>query len=105
MPLQDVTALVPLDGTRESAEYITAWLNSDAVYSWLAAKGHARGGVLEFSEAPLMRIPFKRIDFDNPDEVAIHDEITSLVENYNEKTTHGQIQALIDLSFKTFQNM
>ena len=105
MPLQDVTALVPLDGTRESTEYITAWLNSDAVYSWLAAKGHARGGVLEFSEAPLMRIPFKRIDFDNPDEVAIHDEITSLVENYNEKTTHGQIQALIDLSFKTFQNM
>ena len=99
MPLQDVTALVPFEETEESAEYITAWLNSDAVYSWLAAKGHGRGGVLEFSEAPLMRIPFKRIDFDNPDEVEIHDKITSLVSNYNEKTTHDEIQALIDVSW------
>ena len=97
MPLQDVTALVPFAETEESAEYITAWLNSDAVYSWLDAKGHGRGGVLEFSEAPLMRIPFKRIDFSNPEEKKIHDQITSLVKNYNEKTSHDKIQEFIQV--------
>ena len=97
MPLQDVTALVPFEETGESAEYLTAWLNSEGVYNWLAAKGHGRGGVLEFSEAPLMRIPFKRINFDNPEEVKIHDKITSLVMYYNEKTTHDEIQGMIQL--------
>ena len=81
MPLQDVTAIVPLPHIKESAEFITAWLNSDVVYRWLAAKGHARGGVLEFSEAPLMRIPFRRIDFENPDEEKIHQKIKLFLRN------------------------
>ncbi len=57
--------MVPFKETQESPEFITAWLNSDYVYDWLVAKGHSRGGVLEFSEAPLMRIPFLTIDFES----------------------------------------
>ena len=96
MPLQDVTAIVPLPHIKESAEFITAWLNSDVVYRWLAAKGHARGGVLEFSEAPLMRIPFRRIDFENPDEEKIHQKITLLLRN-NPIGDTKQIEKLIEI--------
>ena len=103
MPLQDVTTLVPFEETRETIEYITAWLNSDAVYRWLVAKGHSRGGVLEFSERPLMRIPFKRIDFDNPDEVEIHDKITDKVRGattgegrLDEKALKTELEELIE---------
>lgn len=78
LPLQDVTGMVPFEETQESPEFITAWLNSDFVYDWLVAKGHTRGGVLEFSEAPLMRIPFLKIDFGCREEKELHDEITSL---------------------------
>ena len=92
MPLQDVTAIVPLHEIGESAEFITAWLNSDVVYRWLAAKGHARGGVLEFSEAPLMRIPFRRIDFTKKVEQRIHDKITKMVKSNNGEVPHEKIQ-------------
>lgn len=81
LPLQDVTGIVPFTETQESPEFITAWLNSDFVYDWLVAKGHSRGGVLEFSEAPLMRIPFLKINFESTKEKKIHDEITEIFNN------------------------
>jgi adenine-specific DNA-methyltransferase len=96
LPLQDVTGMVPFKETQESPEFITAWLNSDYVYDWLVAKGHSRGGVLEFSEAPLMRIPFLKIDFESRKEKELHDEITLL---FNNKTIDTNLlnQAFIKL--------
>ena len=39
----------------------------------------ARGGVVEFSERPLAKIPIKLIDWDNQEEIKIYNEILSLV--------------------------
>ena len=41
--------------------------------------GLARGGVVEFSERPLAKIPIKLIDWDNQEEIKIYNEILSLV--------------------------
>ena len=36
---------------------------------------------MEFSEKPLASIPFKTIDWNNDDEVELHDEISELTRN------------------------
>ena len=35
---------------------------------------------MEFSEAPLASIPYRSIDWDDANEVALHNQITSLVQ-------------------------
>lgn len=77
-PTQDVTALFRKSGTRESIEYITAYLNQPIVFQWLKYNGVIKGNIVEFSEKPLASIPFKSIDWNNDDEVNIHNEITQL---------------------------
>ena len=81
-PLQDVTAIVRKADCRESVEYILAYLNSRYVYDWLRHNGIVKGEIVEFSEAPLSSIPFRRIDWTNDYEVAIHDAITTDVHAY-----------------------
>jgi adenine-specific DNA-methyltransferase len=77
--VQDTTAVIPKAGLREDIRYLTAWLSSKAVFAWLQAKGRLRGGVLEFSEAPLAAIPVRLIDWDDPDEQTAHDRIVTVV--------------------------
>lgn len=76
---QDVTSIIIKDGVREKPEYILALLNSNLIFEWLKYKGLKRGGVLEFSEAPLEKIPIRLIDWSNSIEVSIHNEIVGLV--------------------------
>ncbi|MFX1516329.1 MAG: class I SAM-dependent DNA methyltransferase, partial [Promethearchaeota archaeon] len=77
---QDVTVLVKFSWIRESPEYITAFLNSEEVFDWVTNKGLIRGGVAEFSEEPLRRIPFRLINWNSPKECHIHDKIVQLVQ-------------------------
>lgn len=49
-PTQDVTALYKKENVKESIEYITAYLNSKAVFLWMKYKGVVKGNVVEFSE-------------------------------------------------------
>ena len=78
-PLQDVTAIVRKDGCKESIEYILAYLNSRYVFDWLRFNGIIKGEIVEFSERPVASIPFRRIRWDNPKEVALHNTITDKV--------------------------
>ncbi|UCG02192.1 MAG: N-6 DNA methylase [Candidatus Heimdallarchaeota archaeon] len=78
---QDVTVLVKFNWVKESLEYITAFLNSKEVFDWVINKGLIRGGVAEFSEEPLKRIPFRLIDWNSPTECQIHDRIVELVQD------------------------
>ena len=78
---QDITAMVKCPWVKESEEYITAFLNSTFVFKWLLIKGLIRGGVLEFSEKPLSEIPFRLINWNNPEEVKIHQDITTYVKD------------------------
>lgn len=82
---QDVTVLVKLGWVNESLEYITSFLNSTFVYDWVINKGLTRGGVVEFSEKPLSRIPFRLINFNDSNEKKIHDKITAKVREICQK--------------------
>lgn len=76
---QDVTAIAPLDTTRESLEYIYGFLILPAVTDWVRAYGHLKGGVAEFSKRPLGDIPFRPIDWNSTFEVQLHDKIKNRV--------------------------
>ena len=80
-PTQDVTAIFKKESTRESIEYITAYLNQPIVFQWLKYNGVLKGNIVEFSEKPLASIPFKMIDWHNDDEVKLHNEISELTHN------------------------
>lgn len=77
---QDATIIVKKPEFNESLKYLVGVLNSEIVFDWLKYKGLRRGGVLEFSEKPLSRIPIRLIDWSNDKEVDIHSEIVKKVD-------------------------
>lgn len=81
-PTQDVTAIFRKPKTRESLEYILAYLNDSRVFEWLGLNGIVKGAIVEFSEAPIASIPFRRIDWQEEEEVRLHDRITAEVRAY-----------------------
>lgn len=81
-PTQDVTAIFRKPKTKESLEYIVAYLNSPLVFEWLKCNGIVKGNIVEFSEKPISSIPFKVIDWSNREEVVLHDTITTLSGQY-----------------------
>nr|WP_250544050.1 Eco57I restriction-modification methylase domain-containing protein [Canibacter zhuwentaonis] len=100
---QDVTALAPLDTTRESIEYILAYLSTIQVSEWIRVRGLMKGGIAEFSEKPLSDIPFRFIDWNDPIEVEFHNRITEEVSAYLKSTMNSEefINA-ISKEFKDF---
>lgn len=79
-PTQDVTGIVLKDWVREDPKYILALLNSEMILTYMKYEGLSRGGVLEFSEKPLSRIPIRLINWDIPKERETHDRIVELVD-------------------------
>lgn len=77
---QDVTVIVKKPYFKEDIKYLLAILNSNVIFTWIKYKGLTRGGVVEFSERPLSRIPIRLIDWGNPLEADIHERIVRLVE-------------------------
>ena len=76
---QDVTAFAPKTDTRESLEYLVAFLTLPQVSDWIRVRGLMKGGVAEFSERPLAAIPVRLIDWDDPSEVRLHDRVSELM--------------------------
>lgn len=83
-PTQDVTAIFRKSKTKESLEYIVAYLNSPFVFEWLKCNGIVKGSIVEFSEKPISSIPFRVIDWNNSEEVTLHDRITDLSKQFIE---------------------
>lgn len=81
-PTQDVTAVFLKSEVKESIYYILALLNSEHVFEWLKHKGVVKGNIVEFSEKPLASIPVRLIDWENPKEVKLHEEIASSCKEY-----------------------
>ena len=77
-----MTGILLKPSCRESIEYVTAFLNNRRVYEWLGFNGIVKGYIVEFSEAPIASIPYRPINWDNPDEVEVHDAITRAVKDY-----------------------
>lgn len=90
-PTQDVTALFLKETTKESIEYVLAFLNNHRVFLWLKNNGIVKGSIVEFSEKPIASIPFRPIDWENNLEVQIHDEITSLIRGYQSESDGWRI--------------
>lgn len=93
-PTQDVTAIFLKDSVRESVYFILALLNSPYVFNWLRHKGVVKGNIVEFSEKPLASIPMRLIDWSKPSEVALHDDISSVCEEYVKSQDNKLLLAL-----------
>lgn len=81
-PLQDVTGILKKANCKESIEYLTAYLNNERIFEWLNFNGIVKGHIVEFSEAPIASIPYRPINWSDPEEVKLHEEITRLVKEY-----------------------
>ena len=88
-PTQDVTSIYLKDNTKEDIYYILAYLNYDLVKKWIFINNNNRGNILEFSEKPLNEIPFRLIDWNKKNEVAVYNNISNwtkeiiTTKNYN----------------------
>ena len=83
-PTQDVTAIFKKNKTKESLEYIVAYLNNSYIFDWLKCNGIVKGNIVEFSEKPISSIPFRPINWEKPVEVELHNHITQLTIQYIE---------------------
>lgn len=81
-PTQDVTGVFKKPDTKESIEYILAYLNQPIIFDWLKCNGIVKGNIVEFSEKPIASIPYRVIDWGNTNEVELHNSISELTENY-----------------------
>lgn len=81
MAAGDALVVVPRSDTSEDARFILAWLNSTIVDTWYRTKGNRIGHRLRYTPSYVERVPFRRIDFGNPTEVASHDEIVALAQS------------------------
>lgn len=95
---QDVTAIVKMPRFQEDTKYLLALLSSNVIFEWLRYKGLNRGGVFEFSERPLSSIPIRLIDWNDEEEVKIHDQIVRIVTDIiEEKENEKEEKDLDDL--------
>ena len=103
-PTQDVTAIFKKPKTKESIEYILAYLNNPVVFDWLKCNGIVKGSIVEFSEKPIASIPFRIINWTNKNEVELHDLISEQVKKYLKNQDPSLLKS-IDLSFNKLFNL
>lgn len=72
-PQSDITLITPKQGTKENLKYLFALLNADFLNAWYGKNTKMKGNMREFYFTPLSNVPIRKIDFDNVDEVLIHD--------------------------------
>lgn len=106
-PTQDVTAIFKKETTKENLYYILAILNNYRVFEWLKYKGVVKGNIVEFSEKPISSIPFRAIDWQNEQEVLLHDKISELCQKYIINQTNEsqeQLNQAVETLFKLTQD-
>jgi adenine-specific DNA-methyltransferase len=101
---QDVTAICIKPGVRENVEYILGLLNSNPIQKWIMIKGFSRGGVYDFSEAPISIIPILKIDWNNPNEVEIHRLIVEVVKEIIAERRSDKVAELNDYVKKLLES-
>jgi len=100
-PTQDVTALFKKEGVKESIYYILALLNNKRVFDWLVNNGVRKGNIVEFSEKPIASIPFRAIDWNNEEEVLLHNRIVELTKKtIKDDSYKNKLNLEIDKLFK-----
>jgi len=79
---RDVTIFTKKPGVKESIFYLLALLNSKLIRQWMNQKARQVGYMRQKLQE---QIPIHRIDFDNPEDVQLHDEIVQKVKAIREK--------------------
>lgn len=102
-PTQDVTAIFKKENCQETIEYILAYLNNTRVFDWLTHNGIVKGDIVEFSEAPIASIPFRPINWQNIQEVMLHNDITNEVQLYLKDGNENHLTIINNL-FNTLFN-
>lgn len=100
-PTQDVTAIFRKPNTKESIEYILAYLNHPIIFDWLKFNGIVKGNIVEFSEKPIASIPFRVIDWTTKNEVELHNSISEHTKNY----LKNQDKSLLNLINQAFNKL
>jgi len=77
--LTDTYIIVPKKDCEMQIYYILALLNSRVLDFWYHHAGKAKGRMNEYFTTPLSKIPIRKIDFSNPEEISIHNELVELV--------------------------
>ena len=93
-PTQDVTAIFKKENVKESIFYILSFLNNYRVFQWLLHNGIVKGNIVEFSERPIASIPFRKIDWNNNEEVKLHNKIVDLTEKYIKSNFDEDLQKI-----------
>jgi len=78
----DINLYIRKKDTREALEYILCLLNSKLLNYWMEYKGREKGVSRQIR---LQNIPIRRIDFDKPEDVHLHDEIVENAKGIREK--------------------
>ncbi|MBN3036175.1 MAG: N-6 DNA methylase [Bacteroidales bacterium] len=72
-PQSDITLITPRDDTKENLKYLFTLLNSGFLDEYYRRNTKMKGDMREYYYTPLSQVPVRRIDFNDPDDSAIHD--------------------------------
>ena len=72
---------VPSSETREDPKYLSGLLNSQILWAWFQLHAKHRGIGLDLTGDVLKQTPIRKIDFENADDVSLHDKVVSLVDH------------------------
>jgi len=86
-PLYAMSDVFFVTGRNQSEKllYILALLNSALMDFWFSKTKKGKGETREYVGTPLSEIPIRRIDFNNPEDVRLHDDIVEKVKAIREK--------------------
>jgi len=77
----DMYFIKPIDtNDRHSLKYLVAILNSKLMGFWLSKKGKSKGSITEQFATPLENLYIRRIDFNHPGDVEVHDNLVKLAD-------------------------
>src|SRR5207244_4959345 len=71
---------VPSPERKEHLNYFAGILNSKLFWKWFTHRAKRRGVGLEINGGVLAKAPIRTIDFSDPREKALHDELVALVD-------------------------
>ncbi|WP_287587682.1 N-6 DNA methylase [Candidatus Borrarchaeum sp.] len=94
--LTDTYIIVPKENCEMNINYLLALLNSQVLDFWYHHAGKAKGRMNEYFTTPLSKIPIRKIDFTNPEDVSLHnnliDLVTQLISRLKTKTNSSKIE-------------
>jgi adenine-specific DNA-methyltransferase len=77
--LTDTYIIVPKENCEMNIKYLLALLNSRVLNFWYNHAGKAKGSMNEYFTTPLSKIPIRKIDFSNPEDASLHNNLIELV--------------------------